>query len=112
MTLQGIAVAFGLLLVVFGLAKMLANRVNLAKKEEKAETADQILRLLDSPLLSATSRVALAARQRELALKLHEATETQDRDDNQAGRITASPAAPRLPARSPAVPDNSGLDCP
>jgi hypothetical protein len=78
-----------------GLAKMLAGRVNVAKKEEKAETADQLVRLLDSALLSATTRVALAARQRELALKLHEATETQDRDDNQAGRISATPAAPR-----------------
>ncbi len=73
------------------LDKMLAKRINRAKKEDKAEALDQLLCLLDSPLLKAPERAALMARQRELAAKLHEATEKQDQDDNEAGRIAALP---------------------
>ena len=78
------------------LAKLLGKRVNLSQKEDTAESLDQILCLLDTPLVKAPDRAALMARQRKLAAKLHAATETLDRDDNQVGRrIIALPALPR-----------------
>jgi hypothetical protein len=85
------------------LDKMLARRISRAKKEDTAESLDQLLCLLESPLVKAPERAALMARQRELAAKLNEATQKLDQEDNRAGRIVALPDAPR-PER-----DNVGL---
>jgi hypothetical protein len=77
------------------LDKMLQRRILSALKDDKAETVPHLLVLLESPLLKAPERAALLGKQRTLAAKLQELTDTQDQEDNRQNRIGSAPAAPR-----------------
>jgi hypothetical protein len=77
------------------LADRLERRVNLAKKDETPEALDQLLILLECPLLKAPERIALFARHRAIAAKLNDENEKLDKADNEASRFSSIADATR-----------------
>ncbi|MBI2804910.1 MAG: caspase family protein [Planctomycetes bacterium] len=77
------------------LAKSIERQIDLAAKDDTAESVQRRLLLLDSTLLTAAQHATLFARHRAVAAKLNEATDELDNDDNKKGVVTPLPPAVR-----------------
>lgn len=75
------------------LEEMLGRRIKRAKKDDNAESMQQLVSLLESPLLKAPERAVIFGKQRELAVSLQGLTDKKDQDDNRQARTLSLPDA-------------------